>query len=88
MAQAGIGRRHFRFPPARIRAVRSSRAPSAHTNRTNCQKWTVTPWGDGFFRLLKVNSRKALDVKDISTADGAAIQHWSCWTGSRNRAAD
>jgi hypothetical protein len=41
----------------------------------------VTPAGDGFFKLLNVNSGKALDVKDISTANGAAIQQYLYWAG-------
>jgi regulation of enolase protein 1 (concanavalin A-like superfamily) len=47
------------------------------SNNNNCQKWNVVPAGDGTFKLLNVNSGKAVDVTSGSTADGAAIIQWT-----------
>ena len=46
------------------------------SSNNNCQKWTVNPAGDGTFKLLNVNSAKAMDVSRGSTADGAVIIQW------------
>lgn len=40
------------------------------------EKWTVTPAGDGFFKLTAVHSGKLADVNGGSTADGATIIQW------------
>jgi glucosylceramidase len=37
-------------------------------------KWTVTSIGGGFYKITNVNSGKALDVENVSTANGALIQ--------------
>ena len=37
-------------------------------------KWTVTSIGGGFYKIVNVNSGKALDVENVSTANGALIQ--------------
>ena len=47
------------------------------SNNHNCQKWTIKPSGDGFIKVLNVNSGKSLDVQNNSTADGAAILQYT-----------
>jgi O-glycosyl hydrolase len=37
-------------------------------------KWTVTSIGGGFYKIVNVNSGKALDVENASTANGGLIQ--------------
>jgi hypothetical protein len=54
------------------------------SNNHNCQKWTITPAGNGTYKLLNVNSGKAVDVSGGSTADGAAIIQWP-YSGATNQ---
>ncbi|HEY8903315.1 MAG TPA: RICIN domain-containing protein, partial [Chthoniobacterales bacterium] len=43
----------------------------------NNQKWTITPAGDGYFKLTAVHSGKVADVEGPSTADGAIVHQWA-----------
>ena len=54
------------------------------SNNNNCQKWTITPVGNGVYKLLNVNSGKALDVNGGSTANGAKIIQWD-YLGANNQ---
>jgi glucosylceramidase len=45
------------------------------------QQWQAVPLGGGSYRFVARNSGKCLDVRDVSTADGAALQQWTCTGG-------
>ena len=54
-------------------------------NGGNNQKWSVTPTGDGFYRLTPAHATsKAADVSGASTADGAPVIQWN-YTASPNQ---
>ena len=55
------------------------------SNNNNCQKWTVTPSCDGFFKVLNVNSGKSLDVQNNSTADGTPILQYTDILGNNQQ---
>jgi uncharacterized protein YjdB len=40
-------------------------------------KWTITSVGSGYYKIVNVNSGKALDVENVSTANGALVQVYS-----------
>jgi hypothetical protein len=42
----------------------------------NNQKWTVTPAGDGIFKLTAVHSGKLADVSNAKASEGALIHQW------------
>ncbi|MFF5226371.1 RICIN domain-containing protein [Dactylosporangium sp. NPDC000521] len=46
------------------------------------QQWLPASLGGGNFRFTARNSGKCLDVRDVSTADGALLQQWSCTGGA------
>jgi hypothetical protein len=50
----------------------------------NNQKWTITPIGNGLFRLTAVHSGKVADVEGPSTADGAVVHQWG-YVGALNQ---
>ncbi|WP_433204199.1 RICIN domain-containing protein [Dactylosporangium sp. CS-047395] len=52
----------------------------AYGGATN-QQWQAVSNGNGTYRFIARNSGKCLDVKDVSTADGAQMQQWSCTGG-------
>jgi glucosylceramidase len=41
---------------------------------------TIDP--NAWYQVTNVNSGKCLDVRDMSTADGALLQQWSCTGGA------
>jgi glucosylceramidase len=45
------------------------------------QQWQPVSSGDGYVRFVARNSGKCLDVTDVSSADGARLQQWSCTGG-------
>jgi O-glycosyl hydrolase len=47
-------------------------------------KWTVTSVGGGFYKIINLNSGKALDVESVSTSNGANIQVWT-YNGGNNQ---
>ncbi len=47
-------------------------------------KWTVTSIGGGFYKVINLNSGKALDVEGVSTSNGASIQVWT-YNGGNNQ---
>ena len=55
----------------------------AFTN-SNELKWTVSAIGGGYYKIINLNSGKALDVENVSTLNGASIQVWS-YTGGLNQ---
>jgi cytochrome c peroxidase len=65
-------------------------------NGSNVQQWSCVPtakhhqWqftaiGDGYYKIINVNSGKALDVAGISWADGANIYQWDYLNGSNQK---
>lgn len=42
------------------------------------QQWQAVPLGDGTFHFVVKSTGKCLDVRDVSQADGAVLQQWSC----------
>jgi glucosylceramidase len=52
----------------------------AYGGGTN-QQWLPASLGGGNFRFTARNSGKCLDVRDVSTADGALLQQWACTGG-------
>jgi hypothetical protein len=51
-------------------------------NGTSDQIWIITRGSDGYYTLKPENSGKCLDVINISKADGAGVQQYSCWGGA------
>ncbi len=51
----------------------------------NNQKWTVTPVGNGSFKLTAVHSGKVADVNGGSTADGATVIQWPYGGGTNQQ---
>jgi hypothetical protein len=49
------------------------------------QRWKLVSTGDGYNELVSQNSGKCLDVKGLSTANGANVQQWTCGSGSNQR---
>ena len=49
------------------------------------QKWRTVDMGNGFVRLVNLNSNKSLDVPGPSTANGALAQQWD-WTSLASQA--
>ncbi len=47
-------------------------------------KWTVTSLGGGFYKIINLNSGKALDVDGVSTSNGANIHLWT-YVGGLNQ---
>ncbi len=45
------------------------------------QQWQPVHAGGGVYRFTARNSGKCLDVRDVSTADGAWLQQWTCTNG-------
>ncbi|MEV4414674.1 RICIN domain-containing protein [Catellatospora sp. NPDC049609] len=45
------------------------------------QQWQPVALGGGLYRFVARNSGKCLDVRDVSTADGAWLQQWTCTGG-------
>ncbi|GAB3871020.1 RICIN domain-containing protein [Dactylosporangium cerinum] len=45
------------------------------------QQWLPAALSGGAFRFTARNSGKCLDVRDVSTADGALLQQWGCTGG-------
>ena len=45
------------------------------------QQWRPESLGGGYFRFVARHSAKCLDVRDVSTADGAWLQQWTCTGG-------
>jgi glucosylceramidase len=45
------------------------------------QQWQPVALGGGYYRFVARNSGKCLDVRDVSTADGAWLQQWTCTGG-------
>jgi glucosylceramidase len=45
------------------------------------QQWQPASLGAGNYRFTARHSAKCLDVRDVSTADGAWLQQWSCTGG-------
>jgi glucosylceramidase len=45
------------------------------------QQWQAVSLGNGTYRFVARNSGKCLDVRDVSTADGAQLQQWTCTGG-------
>jgi glucosylceramidase len=45
------------------------------------QQWQPVSLGGGNYRFVARNSGKCLDVRDVSTADGAPLQQWTCTGG-------
>ena len=45
------------------------------------QQWQPVALGGGWFRFVARHSGKCLDVRDVSTADGARLQQWTCTGG-------
>ena len=55
-------------------------------NGTLAQHFQFQPTSDGFVRInSRLNSAQVLDVKDVSTADGALIQLWSYSNGTNQQ---
>jgi len=42
------------------------------------------PTSDGYWKIIKVNSGKGLDIKDVSTAQNALVHQWS-YVGGNNQ---
>lgn len=51
----------------------------------NDQKWTVTANGNGYYRIINVNSGLALDNPSGSTTQGTVLQQWSWSSGNYNQ---
>ncbi len=51
----------------------------------NNQKWTITPVGNGFFKLTAVHSGKVADVNGGSSADGATIIQYTYGGGTNQQ---
>jgi thermitase len=52
----------------------------------NLPGWTApTDIQAGVYQVSNVNSDKCLDVRDISTSNGAAVQQWGCGVGENQR---
>jgi O-glycosyl hydrolase len=47
-------------------------------------KWTITSLAGGFYKVINLNSGKALDVESVSTSNGASIQVWT-YNGGNNQ---
>ena len=45
------------------------------------QQWLATDRGNGTWTFAARNSGKCLDVRDVSTGDGARLQQWTCHNG-------
>jgi glucosylceramidase len=45
------------------------------------QQWQPVALGGGLYRFVARNSGKCLDVRDVSTANGARLQQWTCTGG-------
>jgi glucosylceramidase len=45
------------------------------------QQWQPVSLGNGYYKFIARNSGKCLDVRDVSTADGAWLQQWTCTGG-------
>jgi glucosylceramidase len=48
-------------------------------------KWTITNLGGGFYKIINLNSGKALDVEGVSTSNGANIHVWTYVAGSNQQ---
>jgi glucosylceramidase len=46
------------------------------------QQWQPVSVGNGYYKFVARNSGKCLDVRDVSTADGAWLQQWTCTGGT------
>jgi Subtilase family/Ricin-type beta-trefoil lectin domain-like len=52
----------------------------------NLPGWTApTDIQAGVYQVSNVNSSKCLDVKDVSTTNGAAVQQWGCGNGDNQK---
>ncbi|MDI1465156.1 RICIN domain-containing protein [Catellatospora sp. KI3] len=45
------------------------------------QQWQPVALGGGLYRFVARHSGKCLDVRDVSTANGARLQQWTCTGG-------
>lgn len=45
------------------------------------QQWQPVALGGGNYKFIARNSGKCLDVRDVSTANGARLQQWTCTGG-------
>ena len=45
------------------------------------QQWQPVADGDGHYRFVARHSGRCLDVRDVSAADGARLQQWTCTGG-------
>lgn len=43
----------------------------------NASQWVLDPTADGYYRLVNVNSGKALDVTDCGSGDGVNVRQWA-----------
>ncbi len=57
-----------------------TRTRSLPTGGTN-QQWKIEPTADGYYKLTARHSGKCLDVESGSTAAGARIHQWDCYSG-------
>jgi glucosylceramidase len=46
------------------------------------QQWQPVSLGNGYYKFVARNSGKCLDVRDVSSADGAWLQQWTCTGGT------
>ncbi|GAA3915529.1 family 43 glycosylhydrolase [Streptomyces gulbargensis] len=58
-------------------------APGAEVRQWTCngaavQNWTLTPTGDGYYRIRNGHSGLCLDNKDFATTAGSPVQQWTC----------
>jgi len=54
-------------------------------NGTGAQIFHVSPVGGGYVKIVNANSKKALDVTDLRTTDGALIQQWGYGGGANQQ---
>ena len=47
--------------------------------------WNLVPTSDGYYSIVVQSSGSCLDVRGISTQDGARIKEWSCWGGDNQK---
>jgi glucosylceramidase len=52
----------------------------SYVSGTN-QQWQPVALGGGLYKFVARNSGKCLDVRDVSTANGARLQQWTCTGG-------
>ncbi len=51
----------------------------------DCQKWQLVDRGGGYYSIRSRASNKCMDISGVSTADGANVMQYTCYSSSYNQ---